>query len=131
MNQKSIILVCLTTLIFAVSLLFLPVDMVSHINALGISTSFINKYYMFLVFTCVNIVGSIFWNLVIEKTPALIPVPVLQAKLKIYFSFLMLLLFLAILTSSLSSLLPMFFLLVGHVPYIIYLFNKRNNYDRR
>lgn len=124
MNKKSMILVSLTILLFLISLPFLPENIVSHLNAQGSPTSFTNKYFVFLAFVIVDLVGSIFFNLIIEKNQFLSFMPIKQERLTTYFSFLMLLLFVA---SLAARYLPVAIgiLIGGHLLFFVYVFLKK------
>lgn len=123
MNKKSLVLVCLTIFIFASALIFLPTNIASHLNGLGESTTFSNKYIVFLLFSIVDVVGSIFWNKIIEFSQNFKFINNLKLKdgIKTYFSFLMMLLLFSILFATFSTLPSVWLLIGGHVIYIIYL----------
>lgn len=121
MNKKSLVLVCLTIFIFASALIFLPTNITSHLNGLGESTTFSNKYIVFLLFSIGDIVGSIFWNKIIEFSQSLKIINKLKDGIKTYFSFLMMLLLFLILFATFSTLPSVWLLIGGHVVYIIYL----------
>lgn len=126
MNKKSFVLVCLTLLFFLISLLVIPQNIVSHINRFAVPTAFSNKYIMFLMFAAIDVVGSIFWNNMINKLQTMKLLPIIQEKLAIYFSFLMLVLLLTLMVSTISPLLATCLLIGGHIVYILYLiFNKQ------
>jgi hypothetical protein len=123
MNRKSLFLVCFTIGIFAIFLVFLPNDMAAHLNGVGNSTKFSNKYFVFLLFTFVDIVGSFFWNNMIEvrlNLPWLVHLDVKEI-VKSYFSFLMMLLLFCLLLVTFSNLSSIWLLIGGHFLYLIYL----------
>lgn len=122
MSKASIILIGCTLLVFGGALLFLPDEMVSHINSNGISTNFSNKYVMFLTFILVDVIGSFFWNLVIHNLQKLAFFPTFKARLKNYFAYLMLTLLFMILVAPHSSAFPISIFAGSQLLFLVYLF---------
>lgn len=122
MSKASIILIGCTLLVFGGALLFLPDEMVSHINNNGISTTFSDKYVMFLTFILVDVIGSFFWNLVIHNLQKLAFFPTFKARLKNYFAYLMLTLLFMILAAPHSSAFPISIFAGSQLLFLVYLF---------
>jgi uncharacterized membrane protein len=122
LNKKSLLLVSFTILLFVVALPFIPENIVSHLNVEGNPTSFNSKYIVFFAFSCVDIVGSIFFNLIIEKNQFLSFAPLKQERLTTYFSFLMLLLLVAILIALHLPTVAIGILIGGHLLFFMYVF---------
>ena len=118
MDKKSMILGSLTLLVC----IWVPLKLASYINLSGAVTGFKNKYLVFGAVLCIASVGSIFWRNMVEKNSTLSDFPVLQNKVKSYFSFLMLLSVLLILIIPYSIIVGLILFLGGHMLYIIYLF---------